>query len=74
MKLNMIVVMTIWLPRLACSQAGIAAQAAPNSAAASVAAISASDQCGQGTYRQAMATPSPPSIAWPSPPMLNSRA
>ena len=25
MKLNMIVVMTIWLPRLTCSQAGIAA-------------------------------------------------
>ena len=28
----MMVVMTMWLPRLACSQAGMAAQAAPNSA------------------------------------------
>ncbi len=33
--------------------------------------ISAKDQCGQGTKRQASATPSPPSVAWPSPPMLN---
>lgn len=32
MKLNMIVVMTIWLPRVACSQPGMKAQAAPNSA------------------------------------------
>jgi hypothetical protein len=34
MKLNMMVVMTMWLPRLACSQAGISAQAAPKAAAA----------------------------------------
>ncbi len=34
MKLNMIVVMTTWLPRQACSTAGTAAQAAPNSIAA----------------------------------------
>ena len=30
MKLNMMVVMTMWLPRLVCSQAGMKAQAAPN--------------------------------------------
>jgi hypothetical protein len=44
----MIVVITIWLPRLACSTAGRKAQAAPNSAAPTVDAISASDQCGHG--------------------------
>ena len=71
MKLNMIVVITMWLPRLACSQAGIKAQAAPKAAAASVATISATDQCGNGMKRQASATPSPPTIACPSPPMLN---
>ena len=32
MRLNMIVVITMWLPRVAWSQAGIAAQAAPKSA------------------------------------------
>jgi hypothetical protein len=30
MKLNMIVVITMWLPRRACSQAGMKAQPAPN--------------------------------------------
>ena len=34
MKLNMMVVMTMWLPRQACSAAGTAAQAAPAAAAA----------------------------------------
>ena len=33
MKLNMIVVMTMWLPRFACSQAGMKAQAAPKAKA-----------------------------------------
>ena len=33
MKLNMMVVMTTWLPKRACSQAGMKAQAAPNRAA-----------------------------------------
>ena len=33
----MIVVMTTWLPRLACSQPGMNAQAAPNSAAPAIA-------------------------------------
>ena len=37
MKLNMIVVMTMWLPRAACSQAGISAQSAPKAAAATMA-------------------------------------
>ncbi len=37
MKLNMMVVMTMWLPRRAWSQAGMAAQAAPNSIAAAIA-------------------------------------
>ena len=74
MKLNMIVVMTIWLPRFACSQAGTAAQSAPKAAAPSIAAASASDQCGQGIIMQTSATPRPPSIACPSPPMLKSRA
>ena len=32
----MMVVMTMWLPRQACSQAGTAAHAAPNSAAAAM--------------------------------------
>ena len=31
MKLNMMVVMTMWLPRLACRYAGTKAQKAPNS-------------------------------------------
>ena len=35
MKLNMIVVMTTWLPRRAWSQPGTKAHAAPHSAAAS---------------------------------------
>ncbi len=35
MKLNMMVVITTWLPRQACSAAGTAAHAMPNSAAAS---------------------------------------
>ena len=33
----MMVVMTMWLPRQACSHAGTAAQAAPNRAAAAIA-------------------------------------
>ena len=60
MKLNMIVVMTMWLPRLACSQAGMKAQAAPNSAEASTASKATT---GQGQPVSASATspaPSPP--------------
>ncbi len=63
MKLNMIVVMTIWLPRLACSQAGISAQSAPKVAEASIAAIRAVHQLGQGMNRQTSPTARPPSSA-----------
>jgi len=72
MKLNMIVEMTTWLPRQACSAAGRAAQAAPASAAASTSAGSSS-HAGSAAPRldATTATPRPPSIAWPSPPMLN---
>ena len=37
MKLNMMVVMTMWLPRLACRKAGMKAQAAPKIAAPAIA-------------------------------------
>ena len=74
MKLNMIVVITMWLPRVACSQAGTTAQSAPKAAAPRLAAASARVQCGHGMDRQTSATPSPPSMACPSPPMLKSRA
>ena len=70
----MIVVMTMWLPRFACRYPGMNAQAPPNSPAPRIANGSASVQCGQGSARQTSATPSPPSAAWPSPPMLNSPA
>ena len=33
--------------------------------------ISANDQCGQGINKAINATPKPPIIAWPSPPILN---
>ena len=72
MKLNMIVVMTTWLPRLACSQAGMKAHAAPNRAAA---AMASGMVMYQGMYlssaRHTSAVPSPPIYACPSPPMLN---
>ena len=71
MKLNIIVVITIWLPRLACSQAGKKPQAAPKAAPAASEPISASDQCGQGISKHDSATPKPPKVACPSPPMLN---
>ncbi len=74
MKLNMIVVMTMWLPRLACRIAGRNAQAAPNAAPPTIAAGSASAQCGQSTERHTSATPRPPIAACPSPPMLKRRA
>ncbi len=61
MKLNMIVVMTTWLPRLACSQAGISAQRAPASAAIIVASGRLIHQGKtESKARQAMATPRPP--------------
>ena len=74
MKLNMIVVMTMWLPRFACRIAGMNAHAAPNSAAPIIAAGSATPQCGHGSASATSATPSPPSVACPSAPMLNSPA
>ena len=60
MKLNMMVVMTMWLPRLACSHAGISAQAPPNTAAATVAISITSDQCQPVSKdRATRATPRP---------------
>ncbi len=75
MKLNMIVVMTTWLPRQACSTAGTIAQALPAIAAASTIAGS-TVHAGRWSpsASAASAVPMPPSIAWPSPPMLNSPA
>ena len=73
MKLNMMVVITTWLPRQACSAAGTAAQAMPNAAAANT--ISGSTiHAGQlsASHSATSAVPMPPSIACPSPPMLNS--
>ena len=74
MKLNMIVVITMWLPRRACRYAGIAAHAAPNAIAPMIATGNASSQWGQAKDMQTRAAPSPPSVAWPSPPILNSFA
>ena len=69
----MMVVMTTWLPRYACSQPGTAAQAMPKSAPPQ--AISGnSTQAGRmcAPHSATSPVPSPPSTAWPSPPMLNS--
>jgi hypothetical protein len=67
----MMVVMTTWLPRRACSQPGMAAHSAPQAAAAAM-AIGRTAQSGQSpSARQTSPVPSPPRIAWPSPPMLN---
>src|SRR5262245_4234789 len=73
MKLNMMVVITTWLPRQACNAAGTAAHAMPNSAAAITIAGSTS-HAGQWSASASAtnAVPMPPSIACPSPPMLNS--
>ena len=59
MKLNMIVVMTTWLPRLACSQPGMKAQTAPKAVAARMASGSGEDARQPGKARQASATPMP---------------
>jgi hypothetical protein len=71
-KLNMMVVMTTWLPRQACSQPGTAAHAMPNSAPP-MAISGSSSQAGNSCppHSATSAVPSPPSMAWPSPPMLN---
>ena len=72
MKLNMIVVMTTWLPRQACSAAGTAAQARPNAMAATTISGSISHAGSWGASASAASpAPSPPIIACPSPPMLN---
>ena len=74
-KLNMIVVMTMWLPRRACSQAGTAAQAAPPTAAAGMASSSTAQPGSQRSSASATTqASSPPIEAWPSAPMLNSPA
>ncbi len=75
MKLNMIVVITMWLPRQACSAPGSAPQSMPNSIATST--ISGSSSQPGSVWPRPKATkpaPSPPIMAWPSPPMLNSPA
>ena len=74
MKLNMMVVITTWLPRRACSQPGTAAHAAPNSADISTASGSATSPGRWPSPSATTAAPMPPSIACPSPPMLNSPA
>ena len=56
----MIVVMTMWLPRLACSTPGTAAQAAPKTPAASTAAGIRSQGGRKPPCRQTSAAPSPP--------------
>jgi hypothetical protein len=73
MKLNMIVVMTMWLPRQACRLAGTAAHTMPNSAATTTISGSMA-QAGNWSDQASAASdaPNPPNIAWPSPPMLNS--
>ena len=61
MKLNMIVVMTMWLPRVACSHAGMSAHAAPNSAAPRMATGNTTNHGATSpSHNAAMATPSPP--------------
>jgi hypothetical protein len=71
MKLNMIVVMTTWLPRRACSQAGPNAHPAPKAAATRTAAGTTSTVGHAPAPRHSRATPSPAMEAWPSAPMLN---
>ena len=60
MKLNMIVVMTTWLPRRAWSHAGTNAHAAPNTAAAATATGMTSAVGQPPAPRQKSPTPSPP--------------
>jgi hypothetical protein len=71
MKLNMMVVTTIWLPRFACSQPGRKAQAAPNSSAASTDSGVTIHQGQPPRNRQTSATPRPAKYACPSTPILN---
>ena len=72
MKLNMMVVMTTWLPRQACSAAGTAAQAMPKTIAAATisGSTSGAGRCAASDSATS-AAPSPPIMACPSPPMLN---
>ena len=72
MKLNMMVVMTTWLPRRAWSHAGTNAQAAPDAAATTMAAGMTRAVGQPPAPRQTSATPSPAMYAWPSAPMLKS--
>ncbi|MND09513.1 hypothetical protein D3C83_329070 [compost metagenome] len=58
----MIVVMTTWLPRLACSQAGMSAQTAPKTAAARIAS-------GSTTIAGSVASRASATSAAPSPPI-----
>jgi hypothetical protein len=71
MKLNMIVVITMWLPRQACRAPGTAAHSMPKAIATST--ISGSNSHAGSTGARPSATspaPRPPIIACPSPPIL----
>lgn len=72
MKLNMMVVITVWLPRQACSAPGTAAHSRPIDMAESTISGSIS-QAGSASEKASAISPapSPPIMAWPSPPMLN---
>ena len=59
MKLNMIVVMTTWLPRLACSQPGMKAQKPPQMPAAMMASGITSSQWVWSSQSATAAAPRP---------------
>ena len=70
-QLNMMVVMTTWLPRRAWSQPARKAHSAPNSIAAATATGIASTPGSGPRFRAASVAPRPASVACPSAPMLN---
>ena len=75
MKLNMIVVITMWLPRFACRYPGITPQTAPNKAEPKIARrITSGTGITPPNERATRPIPSPPIAACPSPPILNSSA
>ena len=59
MKLNMIVVITMWLPRLACSTPGIQAQKAPIAMEARMASGMRMGQGRNSRPRPTVAAPTP---------------
>jgi hypothetical protein len=72
MKLNMMVVMTVWLPRQACSAPGTAPHAAEGRRASTISGSISQAGSQPSSASAARPAPSPPMMAWPSPPMLNS--